>query len=157
MDRVLHLIGLCRRGGRLAVGEEPAGAACRARDCRLLMTAADAADNTLRRARHFADAGQCLLITLPYSREELGEAAGCRVCALAAVTDTGMACAIARRLSEADPERYGETARRLEEKAARAERRRQEQRLHQCSRTGRKKRPYIPTRIKRAHRQDGEV
>ena len=156
MDKVLHLVGLCRRGGRLAVGEEPAGAACRARDCRLLLVAGDAADNTLRRARHFADAGQCLCLTLPYSREELGAAAGRGMCALAAVTDIGMACAIAQRLSETDPLRYGEAARRLQEKAARAERRRQEQRVHQRSRAGRKTRPYVPTRIRRA-RRDGEA
>lgn len=155
MDDVLHLIGLCNRAGSLAPGEEPAGAACRARDCRLLLVAADAADNTRRRAEHFAQAGQCLLLTLPCSREELGAVSGRRFCALAAVTDIGLACAMAQRLAQRDEARYGDTARRLQEKAERAKRRRAEQRAHEKNlRTGGKKScPYVPTRIKRAQKE----
>ena len=154
MDNILHLIGICNRAGDLAVGEEPVGAACRARDCRLILAAQDAADNTLRRVQHFAQAGQCLWITIPYSREELGAVSGRRVCAMAAVTDIGFACAIAERLRERDESRYGEIARRLEEKALRARRRRTEQRAHErkLRRGGRKDRPYVPTRIKRAQK-----
>ena len=48
--------------------------------------------------------------------------------AVVAVTDTGLAGAIAQRLAQRDPERYGELARRLEVKARRADQRRQEQR-----------------------------
>lgn len=128
MDNVLTMVGLALRAGRLAVGEEPVGAACRARDCRLLLLASDAADNTVRRAERFAQAGQCLAVTLPCSREELGAAVGRGFCAMAAVTDTGLAGAIAQRLAQRDPERYGETARRLEVKARRADQRRQAQR-----------------------------
>lgn len=152
MDDVLHLIGLCNRAGALSAGEEPAGAACRARDCRLLLIARDAADNTLRRAQHFAQAGQCLWLVLPYSREELGAVSGRRVCALAAVTEIGFACAIAQALSRGDEARYGETALRLREKAERARRRRAEQRTHERKRSGGRTKPYIPTRIKRAQK-----
>ncbi len=128
MDNVLTMVGLALRAGRLAVGEEPVGTACRARDCRLLLLASDAADNTVRRAERFAQAGQCLTASLPCSREELGAAVGRGSCAMAAVTDTGLAGAIAQRLAQRDPERYGELARRLEVKARRADQRRQEQR-----------------------------
>lgn len=156
MDNVLHLIGLANRAGALAAGEEPAGAACRAKDCRLLLIAADAADNTLRRARHFAEAGQCLSLILPYSREELGAVSGRRVCAMAALTEIGFACAVAERLREQDEARYGDTAKRLAEKAERARRRREERRSHEKNlrRGGRKSRPYVPTRIKRAQKED---
>ena len=58
MDKLLNLIGLAQKAGRLAVGEEPTGAAARARDARLILVAADAAENSVRRVRHFADAGQ---------------------------------------------------------------------------------------------------
>lgn len=128
MDNVLTMVGLALRAGRLAVGEEPVGTACRARDCRLLLLASDAADNTVRRAERFAQAGQCLTASLPCSREELGAVVGRGSCAMAAVTDTGLAGAIAQRLAQRDPERYGELARRLEVKARRADQRRQEQR-----------------------------
>ena len=42
----MNLIGLAQKAGRLAVGEEPTGAAARARDARLILVAADAAENT---------------------------------------------------------------------------------------------------------------
>ena len=34
-DPVLHLLGLAKKAGRLEIGEEPVGAACRARQARL--------------------------------------------------------------------------------------------------------------------------
>ena len=58
MDSALHLLGIARKAGRVEVGEEPAGAACRARQARVLLVAADAADNSVRRAARFAEAGQ---------------------------------------------------------------------------------------------------
>ena len=155
MDNVLHLIGLANRAGALAAGEEPVGAVCRAKDCRLILVARDAADNTFRRVRHFAEAGSCLWISIPYSREELGAVSGKRVCAMAAVTEIGFACAIAERLAEADGEKYGETARRLKEKAERAKRRREEQKTHEkkLRQGGKKVKAYVPTRIKRAQKE----
>ena len=36
MDSVLHLIGIARKAGRLEIGEEPVGAAARARQARLI-------------------------------------------------------------------------------------------------------------------------
>ena len=155
MDKLLGMIGLAQRGGFLAVGEEPVGAACRARDCRLILVARDAADNSFRRVRHFADAGQCLWVSLPCTRVELGQAVGRGVCAMAAVTDIGMACAIARQLERLDSEKFAPTARQLEVKAQRARHRRAEQHNHQQNvrRDGKKTGPYIPTRIKRAQKQ----
>ena len=129
-DRILSLIGLCLRGGRLAVGEEPVEAVARARDARVLLLAADASDNTRRRVAHFADAGQCLWIRVPYSKDVLGRAVGRTSVAVAAVTDVGLAAALVQRLAEADPDTYAESARRLELKARRAAERRQEQLAH---------------------------
>ena len=50
MDSIPSLLGLALRAGRLAVGEEPVGAACRGHKAYLLLLASDAADNTIRRA-----------------------------------------------------------------------------------------------------------
>lgn len=74
---------------------------------------------------------------------------------MAALTDIGFACAAAQRLSQRDEERYGETARRLSEKAERAKRRREESRSHERNlrRGGKKPRPYVPTRVKRAQKE----
>ena len=131
MDNILHMVGLAMKAGRLEVGEEPVGAACRARDCRLILVARDAADNSFRRVKHFADAGQCLWVSVPYTKEGLGQAVGRTACAMAAVTDIGFADAIGQKLAAVDPEKYGLTAEKLRIKAERAAQRRKEQQAHE--------------------------
>ena len=151
MDNILHLVGLAKRAGQLEAGDEPVGAACRARACRLLLVARDAADNTFRRVRHFADAGQCLWLSIPYGKDELGEAVGRTSCAMVAVTDIGFAGAIAAKLAQADAGKYGAAAEKLATKVEKAAQRRREQQAHEKNlrRGGKGKKPYIPTRIKR--------
>ena len=131
MYNILHMVGLALKAGRLEVGEEPVGAACRARDCRLILVARDAADNSFRRVKHFADAGQCLWVSVPYTKEELGETVGRTACAMAAVTDIGFAEAIGQKLAAVDPEKYSLTAEKLHVKAERAAQRRKEQQAHE--------------------------
>lgn len=120
MDNALSMIGLALRAGRLEAGEDPAGDACREKRCRLLLTAGDAAENALRKAEHFAALGQCLTLALPYTKAELGAALGRGTCALAAVTDLGLALAITEKLAQTDPEHYRETVEKLRVKAERA-------------------------------------
>ena len=133
MDRlnVLSLLGLSLRGGRLAVGEEPAEAAARARDARVLLLASDAAEGTRRRCEHFARAGDCLWLRLPFTKEELGRALGRTSVAIAAVTDVGLADALLRRLAELDPAAYAEASERMALKARRAAERKAEQAAHE--------------------------
>ena len=129
MDRlnILSLLGLSLRGGRLAVGEEPVEAVARARDARVLLLAADAAEGTRRRCEHFAQAGDCLWLQLPFTKAELGRALGRTAVAIAAVTDVGLAAALLHRLAELDPEQYADAADRMDVKARRAAERRAEQ------------------------------
>ncbi|MGM9619055.1 MAG: L7Ae/L30e/S12e/Gadd45 family ribosomal protein [Oscillospiraceae bacterium] len=142
MDNILRLIGLAKRGGNLEAGEEPVGAAARARDARVILVAEDAAENTRRRVRHFADAGQCLWLSVPYDKDELGRSIGRTSCAMLAITDVGLASAIVRKLAERDPETYGLSAEKLALKAQRAAERREEAQRHEKNlRAGRKKRP----------------
>lgn len=140
MDNILRLIGLAKRGGNLEAGEEPVAAAARARDARVILVARDAAENTFRRVRHFADAGQCLWLSVPYSKEELGGCIGRTSCAMVAVTDVGLASAIVHRLAERDSEKYAVSAQRLALKAQRAMERREEAERHEKNlRAGKKK------------------
>ena len=90
MDNALRLIGLARKGGRVEVGEEPVGAAARARKARLVVLAADAADNTLRRASHFALSAGVPVLQSPYTKGELGLSVGRSSCAMLAITDYGL-------------------------------------------------------------------
>ncbi|MBQ9647694.1 MAG: ribosomal L7Ae/L30e/S12e/Gadd45 family protein [Oscillospiraceae bacterium] len=140
MNNVLSLLGLAKKAGRLEAGEEPVGAAARARDARLILLASDAADNTARRAKHFAEAGACLCVTIPAAKDELGRAVGRTSCAMLAVTDVGFAEAVAKKLAALDEKRYGETAEKLSAKAARAAERKKEQARHDKNvRTGKKR------------------
>lgn len=130
MNNILSLIGLAKKAGRVEVGEEPVGAAARARDARLILLAEDAADNTVRRASHFAEAGACLLTKIPADKDALGKAVGRTSCAMLAVTDVGFADAIGKKLAALDEARYGELSEKLSVKAARAAERKREQERH---------------------------
>lgn len=144
-NRILSLLGLALRGGNLAVGEEPVEAVARARDARVLLLASDAADNTRRRVEHFAQAGQCLWLHIPFTKAELGQAVGRSSAAIAAVTDIGLATAVVRRLAELDPARYDEAAAKLELKAKRAAERKAEQAAHEKNlRQGKRKPKKAP-------------
>lgn len=118
-ERVLNTIGLARRGGNLAVGEEPVAEVCKGRKARAVFLAADAADNTVRRATRLAESANAPLVTLPFDKGRLGFALGRGSCALLAVTDAGLAALILSGLAAGDPERYGDAAARLTEKAGR--------------------------------------
>ena len=139
-NNILSLLGLALRGGRLVMGEEPVEAVARARDARVLLLASDAADNTRRRVEHFADAGQCLWLRVPFTKAELGRQFGRTSVAVAAVTDVGLASAVVNKLAQLDPQTYGDAAERLELKAKRAAERRAEQQAHEKNlRTGKRK------------------
>ena len=144
MDPILSMLGICRKAGRIEPGEEPVDAAVRARDARLLLLAADAADNTARRCAHFAEVGQCLWLRIPESKFELGRALGRSSCAILAITDTGLALAVAQRLAEVDPAQYGAAVEKLTVKAQRARERQEEQLRHEKNLRRGKRREKTP-------------
>ena len=140
MDNILSFLGLARRGSALVTGEEPVGATARAKDARLILVANDAAANTKRRAAHFAESGDCILLPLPYDKDELGRALGRSSVALLALTDIGFANALVQKLKDRDPESYSAAAERMALKAERAVRRQKEARQHEKNlKSGRKK------------------
>ena len=143
----LLMIGMALRAGRLEVGDEASGDACQYKRCRLLILTADAGEGAQRRASHFAEEGQCLLAEVPCSKEELGAALGRKSCAMAAVTDLGLAQAIVQRLAQSEPEKFGEMADRLRLKAERAAQRREKTAKERQQRGG-AKRPPIKYRKK---------
>lgn len=143
-DPILHLLGLAKKAGRLEIGEEPVGAACRSRQARLVLLAADAAPNTRRRAAHFGQAGEVLWLETPFSKRELGFILGRSSCAMLALTDAGFAAAAAEKLAARDPERYGPAAQQLRTKADRALQRQKEQRQHEKNLRQGKRKPWAP-------------
>ena len=138
----LNLLGLARKAGRIEVGEEPVGAACRAHKARLLILACDAADNTVRRAAHFAEAGNVLPVTSPFTKDQIGAVVGRSSCAMAALTDAGMAASFLNKLAAADPEKYADAAQALDAKAAKVLQRQREQRQHEKNLARGKRKPW---------------
>ena len=109
-DPILHMLGLARKAGRLEIGEEPVGAACRARQAKLVLLACDAAPNTRRRCAHFGEIGNVLWLEVPATKAELGFCLGRTSCAMLALSDAGFAASIVEKLSARDPEHYGPAA-----------------------------------------------
>lgn len=128
MNSSLHLVGLSRKAGRLAIGEEPVGQACRTREAKLILLASDAAENSVRRACHAAESANALWLELPFTKAELGDAVGRASCAVLAMTDAGLASALAEKLAWEDPERCGAVAETLKKRAQKALERQKQQR-----------------------------
>ena len=99
-DTVLAALGLALRGGNLAVGEEPVAEACRTGKARVVLLASDAAGNTARRATRLA--GENVpLVPLPRDKSQVGFALGRASCAVAAVTEPGLAALLEGRARQA--------------------------------------------------------
>ena len=101
-DSALSLLGLALRGNNLAVGEEPVREACKTRRATLVLTAADAAQNSVDRCRRWAEEGGVPWIQVPWDKETLGNALGRNKCAVAALTDRGLSAALAEKLLRTD-------------------------------------------------------
>ena len=103
-EQILGFMGLMRRAGALAVGAEDAFDAARENKARVLVTASDAAKNTVD-AMHNAAAQReepLPILRLPCTKKELGSALGVRECAALAVLDTGFALALCKKLEQAE-------------------------------------------------------
>lgn len=149
-SNILSLIGLCHKAGKLEIGEEPVGGAARSRQARLVLVASDAAENSRRRAQHFAEAGAAPWLGLPFTKAELGRVLGRTSCAMAAITDAGFAAALATKLAALDAEQYGETAGMLDVRAKRVQDRQADKRRHEKNLREGKKKPWAPTAPKAA-------
>ena len=128
---MLSMLGLAKKAGRVEIGEEPVGAAARAKKARVILVAQDAGPSSQRRAFSFAEAGACLCLTVPADKDALGRALGRTSVAMCAVTEIGFAGAVVKKLAAMDPERYGAAAAQLDIKAQRAMERRAEQLRHE--------------------------
>ena len=142
MNSALHLLGIARKAGRVEVGEEPVASAVRAGHGRLVLVASDAAENSARRAAHFAEGSSTPWLKSPFSKSELGQAVGRASCAMLAITDFGLASAVAGLLASEDPDQYGAIAAGLEEKAAKALQRQKERQAHEKNLRQGKRKPW---------------
>ena len=89
-DRILSFLGICRRAKKLVIGAEAAEESVRCGKSRLVLHAADASPNSLKRVRRAAEEQGVPVLCLNRSKEELSLALG-RLCAVLSVEDRGFA------------------------------------------------------------------
>lgn len=130
-EHILSMLGLALKAGRVEVGEEPVGAAARAKKARVIFVAQDAAPSSVRRAQSFARTGSTLCVTLPADKDALGSSLGRTSVAMCAVTDIGFAESLVKKLAALDSETYQDAADTLSVKARRARERKEEQLRHE--------------------------
>jgi ribosomal protein L7Ae-like RNA K-turn-binding protein len=138
-EKTLKFLGLMRRANALQVGENNTGEAVRAGKAKLLLLASDASENAKKRAESFVGGRSCLLLELPFSKEELSSALGLGGCSMAAVTELGFANALIKRLQELDPERYADAAEEVARRFSKAERRKSETAQERMKRNGKRR------------------
>lgn len=97
MNKMLSLLGLAKKAGRLAVGNDAVTESIRSGRARLIIISNDAAGNTVR--RFFNRKGNLQLIMIPFTKEEIGEAIGYKACAAAAICDRGFTEAFMKMFS----------------------------------------------------------
>ena len=101
VDAVLGLLGIARRAGKLACGEEQVSSMVESGRCRAVCLAEDAGEAMRRKAAWYNRRVPVLM--LPADKQTLGNAIGMRRdCTVCAVNDIGMANAIAEKLGAAD-------------------------------------------------------
>ena len=127
-DKSLGLLSISHKGGNIVLGEEQVGSVTRAGRARLVVLASDAGAHTVRRAKSFVAGTPQPVLTLSYTRDELGDALGTTSCAIAAITDVRLAQAFVKTLG--DPEKYAELLQDLDVRVKRVEKRRAEEKAH---------------------------
>ncbi len=90
MDKTLNLLGLCRRAGKLVMGNDMVQEEVRAGRASLVIMTADISKNTAKKQTAVCSEHGVLTLRLNRSREELGCAVG-KFCAVVAVCDRGFA------------------------------------------------------------------
>jgi len=99
VEKALGLIGLAYRARKLEAGEQPVSRALLEKRAKLVLLASDSAENTARRAESWAETANCPVLVLLVTKSRLGAALGREICALAAVTDAGIAKTLQQRLA----------------------------------------------------------
>ena len=89
-DRILSLLGLCRRAGKMSLGNDAVIASIANGEARLVICAADIAENTRKKIALAARESSVPCLTLNRTKDNLGNAIG-KYCAVISVNDSGFA------------------------------------------------------------------
>ncbi len=89
-DRILSLLGLCRRAGKLVIGADPCVESITKKKSRLIVFASDFSQNSKKGVLECARKNDIMTVTLNRSKDEISFAVG-RLCGAASIEDDGFA------------------------------------------------------------------
>ncbi len=92
-NKVLTLLGFCRKAGKLVVGTEQVTTLIKSGADSLVMLAQDISEKTEKEMRYFAKNGKAVIIRLPFDRETVAHATA-TTAGILATADKGFCKAI---------------------------------------------------------------
>ena len=95
-NKLQGLVGLARNAGRVIIGVDNIYDACDRGTCSLIITAADAAANTVKKARNISKLYEVPIEESGLAKEELGRAIGYSEAAVIGIAHRGFAKAIGK-------------------------------------------------------------
>ena len=123
-ENVLQLLGLAKHAGHAELGEDGVSGAVSTGKARLVLLASDTAANSVRRVQFMTEESHAVVLSVPFTKSELGGACGRSSCAMMAITETGLALSAAKKLALLCPGKYDEAVTLLAQKDSRIRARR---------------------------------
>ena len=115
-EQFLQLLGLAKRASRAELGEDGVSGAVASGKARLVLLASDAAENSVRRVHYMMEESHAVVISVPFTKAELGGSCGRGSCAMMAITESGLALSAAKKLALFSPGKYDDAVKTLEAK-----------------------------------------
>ncbi len=98
-DKILNLLGICRRAGKLTIGNDAVTDDAVNGKASLVLVACDVSQNTAKKLKNTCARCGTQVLKLNRTRDELSAAIG-KFCAVAAVCDKGFAKRLCELISE---------------------------------------------------------
>ncbi|MBR3972259.1 MAG: ribosomal L7Ae/L30e/S12e/Gadd45 family protein [Ruminococcus sp.] len=89
-DRLLSFMGICRRAGKLVIGNDPVRESVETDKAFLVIMASDISQNTLKKIKPVIDESNVLCYRVNRTKDEISFSLG-KACAIMSVTDKGFA------------------------------------------------------------------
>ena len=103
MDKVLSLLGLARRAGRVTLGFDAVCASVMKNESRLILAAADVSEGTMRKLRNHLSENESNIREMPYTQAQINAAIGKPV-RLISINDGGFAARLTELLDNGNGE-----------------------------------------------------
>lgn len=98
-NEILSTLGLCLRAKKLAIGDDAVTDFFKSNHARLILLTEDAGQSIIRKAAFFESNSKAAVVTVPCTKEEMGQALGKKTCSICSVSDAGFAAVISGKLA----------------------------------------------------------